>query len=370
MKAPGRDVLLVLGACMLAAGGAEAWFRLREPSDDLLRHVVSARMNLSRWTFLQANRDRLRTESTPPDLDPNRDRDVPPEPDRPAFDRIGVTWHVKTNALGFRERDFPPPDPARPRVLVLGDSVTFGKGVEVGDRYSDLLQRAWPDREVLNLGIQGCTTRCMADVLERHLGPATALVVVQASMNDLDLALWREAEGSRLAGPGRLALRLVAWSRALMALSHALFGDPQERQWAQAEDAAEAFYRPDAERILDRCARAGVPVAVVELPFATGRLPRHAMATACRRRPDACLGVVEVTMAPRVPGDTAPPPAWLLDSARELGFEPGDLARAFPLADHFLDVVHAGASGNRVAADQLEAFLDARWTAGKAAPGG
>jgi hypothetical protein len=354
-----RTLAILLGLGLLAATlvGVEAWYRLREPSEALLRFCVSCEMNLARWAFLARYRDHLLTEPGIPPRSPNQDVQVPPEPDRPAFDRVATPYHVRTNSQGFREREPPPPVESRPRLLVLGDSVSFGKGVEQPERYSDLLQASLPARQVLNLALPGCTTRCMARVLDEQLGGGAALVVVQASMNDLDLTLWREADGARLSGPGLLALKLATASRALLALTHLLFGDPQERQWAESEQAAERFYASDAAHLLDACRAARVPLLVVEMPYATGRLPRHPLVTACRARPADCLGVVEVALTPRVPGPGEPVADWVQRSAAELGYRPQTLARLFPLADHFHDVVHAAASGHRAAAQQIVAFL-------------
>jgi hypothetical protein len=70
--------------------------------------------------------------------------------------------------------------------------------------------------------------------------------------------------------------------------------------------------------------------------------------------------VVDVALAPRASAAAGPPAAWVVASADELGFRPESLARLFPLADHFHDVVHVAASGQRAAADQLAAFLATR----------
>src|SRR6185312_6200726 len=73
----------------------------------------------------------------------------------------GVFWHYRTNARGFRGSDWPAtPPPGVTRVLVMGDSMTFGDGVEQGGAYPDiadrLLHAAKPEGRrwrVLNLGV-------------------------------------------------------------------------------------------------------------------------------------------------------------------------------------------------------------------------
>jgi hypothetical protein len=65
------------------------------------------------------------------------------------------------NRFGFRERDFQLEKPANVyRITVIGDSLTFGNGIEEQDRVSNLLEqrlnadqnRGNVDYEVLNFG--------------------------------------------------------------------------------------------------------------------------------------------------------------------------------------------------------------------------
>jgi lysophospholipase L1-like esterase len=73
------------------------------------------------------------------------------------------TSEVRLNARGFRDRDVPadkPPDVLR--ILVLGDSITWGHGVEQAERYSDVLGEALRRRglsvDVVNLAVSGYGT--------------------------------------------------------------------------------------------------------------------------------------------------------------------------------------------------------------------
>lgn len=51
---------------------------------------------------------------------------------------------VDTNSRGFRDREIPATNvPGSTRIALLGDSVTFGWGVAYGDRFSEILERAW-----------------------------------------------------------------------------------------------------------------------------------------------------------------------------------------------------------------------------------
>lgn len=76
---------------------------------------------------------------------------------------------VSINALGFRDRDLPVEKPANTlRVLLIGDSLTFGWGVKAGERFSEVLEaglneelarRAEPRRaQVINTGIGNYNT--------------------------------------------------------------------------------------------------------------------------------------------------------------------------------------------------------------------
>ncbi|MFT4648260.1 MAG: lysophospholipase L1-like esterase [Glaciecola sp.] len=72
----------------------------------------------------------------------------------------GLDYTVNINSLGFRdpERTYAKPAGVK-RVLVLGDSVTWGWGVDNGERFSDLLEaRLGEEVQVLNMGVPGYGT--------------------------------------------------------------------------------------------------------------------------------------------------------------------------------------------------------------------
>ena len=72
---------------------------------------------------------------------------------------------TKTNEFGFRDRSYPREKPENSfRIIVFGDSVTFGKGVEQKDTFPKQLERFLNDQdltpssfhfEVLNAGVTG-----------------------------------------------------------------------------------------------------------------------------------------------------------------------------------------------------------------------
>ncbi|HJQ35398.1 MAG TPA: SGNH/GDSL hydrolase family protein [Pyrinomonadaceae bacterium] len=103
------------------------------------------------------------------------------------------TWGhiVEKNSLGFREREVGPKAEGTFRVMVLGDSLTWGAGLAPEERYTALLERrlreAHPDKriEVLNFGLPGAPTTRERDVLLEY-GKAVSpdLVVVGFCVND------------------------------------------------------------------------------------------------------------------------------------------------------------------------------------------
>ena len=69
--------------------------------------------------------------------------------------------HIQTNDQGFRDRQahIPPKQPGEYRIVVLGDSFTFGPGVEYDHLYTTLLgsrlARSHPEVKVINLAVEG-----------------------------------------------------------------------------------------------------------------------------------------------------------------------------------------------------------------------
>lgn len=104
------------------------------------------------------------------------------------------TWghKVVVNRFGFREREFDVPKPPGTwRVMVLGDSLTWGAGLSIEQRYSNilehLLQLRFPEHriEVLNFGVSGGPTTLEKDIAQKYfdlVGPD--LVVLGFCIND------------------------------------------------------------------------------------------------------------------------------------------------------------------------------------------
>jgi hypothetical protein len=95
------------------------------------------------------------------------------------------------NTLGYRERDVAPePAPGVYRIAVIGDSFTFGQGIEIADRMTEQLAHLLKDRgrdfEILNFGTSGHATihhlRTLKDVV---LPLKPHFVLMQWYMNDV-----------------------------------------------------------------------------------------------------------------------------------------------------------------------------------------
>ncbi|MCA8972666.1 MAG: SGNH/GDSL hydrolase family protein, partial [Planctomycetes bacterium] len=100
----------------------------------------------------------------------------------PPYDKIAI----RINELGYRDRPFPPRS-GQSRIVVLGDSITFGAGIAAEERYTDAAERLCTGRcEVLNLGVNNYQTENYRAQLERHVDALDPdIVVVGFCMNDI-----------------------------------------------------------------------------------------------------------------------------------------------------------------------------------------
>lgn len=72
----------------------------------------------------------------------------------------GIDYRIRTNSLGMREREVKrEKKPGTKRILIIGDSIAFGTGVDAEWRFSGFLSRALGDDvEVINAGVCGWGT--------------------------------------------------------------------------------------------------------------------------------------------------------------------------------------------------------------------
>ena len=95
--------------------------------------------------------------------------------------------HISFNQLGFREHEVGPKNPHRYRIAIIGDSFTFGVGVEERDRFSNLLQDFMgPDYEVLNFGHPGNNLPEHLEELDQVLPIKPDFVLLQLYENDFE----------------------------------------------------------------------------------------------------------------------------------------------------------------------------------------
>jgi GDSL-like Lipase/Acylhydrolase family len=79
---------------------------------------------------------------------------------------------VKHNSLGLRERELS--EIAPDRILLLGDSFTYGYDAEVNERFSELLQKELPQYGIVNAGVSGYGTDQQFLLMKRlwnHVNP-------------------------------------------------------------------------------------------------------------------------------------------------------------------------------------------------------
>ena len=374
------SVLVVLGTF----GLCELWFRyVHTPSPGLARFVFMHEMSVDRWDYIADEQSGADLESARREAVPSRKpglRQVEaPETNRPPWDRLRQGYHVVTNADGFRDAPFPATKaPGVWRILLLGDSITWGKGLAVEERYGDVLRaRAPKGVEILNLGHAACGTVCQVAYLREHLRLEPDLVVIQPSGNDVDHMLSRAAQG---AGGGAAWLRWMMRSRAIQALAYGLFGDAKTGQIDEAVEATGRFYAKELGALFDVCQERGIPAVVLMFRSSNGARYGGHVAAMCAARSAVCLGTVELDLehpARWLPDwESLPaahrtePPAWVVDTAERTRLKVDIVASLFPFRDLFLDIVHPSGVQNRMAAAQLEAFLSERWPRWSAASPG
>lgn len=97
-----------------------------------------------------------------------------------------LPYKMRTNSQGLRmsyDLEFPK---KRQRILVLGDSVTFGPFLHNHDTYPEMLNAMYPDKEFANAGIQGYTVFQQLSLFEdRAKYAAPDITVLQVLDNDL-----------------------------------------------------------------------------------------------------------------------------------------------------------------------------------------
>ena len=210
---------------------------------------------------------------------------------------------VTTNSYGFRDDEIPLEKPSgTKRILVLGDSVSFGHGVEGNETFSeqleDLMSTSKRPVDVINTGVPGNSPFQEFVDLERGLVFQPDAVIYQFTLNDIVEPYWIL---KRLGGAGidyhgvrevsYLDRLLTLHSRAYGFLKELFirirFGDPTGENIADIAKQRELFSienlskDPDAPRfqeawdeafhwigkMADTCRSRGIPFLIVAVPM-------------------------------------------------------------------------------------------------------
>ncbi len=89
----------------------------------------------------------------------------------------------RTNAMGFRDDEFPADKKTSFRIVCIGDSVTWGDGVPLAQTYSKVLQRRLKDShgdryQVINAGSQGMTSLVSLFAIKEKIVPLEPDIIV------------------------------------------------------------------------------------------------------------------------------------------------------------------------------------------------
>lgn len=180
---------------------------------------------------------------------------------------------VAINSIGLRDREYPlEKPPGSVRVLMLGDSLTFGWGVKVEDTPAKILEEmlnrdgSGKTYEVINSGVGNYNTRMeVAYFLDRGRLLKPDVVVLNYFINDAEPTPRRK---NNLLD--EISYAAVLLSGAFDTVTRTYFGradwkgyyrslyEPGSPDWAGAQDAI--------KRLIDYCQKAGIKVVIVNYP--------------------------------------------------------------------------------------------------------
>jgi lysophospholipase L1-like esterase len=303
------------------------------------------------------------------------------DPFAPPEARERSRWSVHTNARGFRGAEFTEQrDEARLRVAALGDSSTFGWGVEQFETYPERLaaelaraRGVGPERvEVLNLGVPGYSTFQGRVQLDRGALPLGPDLVVWSYLSN-DGAMTGESDQAtyeQRSGPTGALLAWLHASRAFetleawIAVGRARLRTPAEPSPYDATRRNVPSYAAAAENVRGAVAAArdaGVPIVL--LAQCVRGEPARVLAEVARETNTPFLDAPALLDAHIAELATASRWAAHREALRErygaaaLEENPGWLA-------YLPDRCHPNAAGHRLVAEALARVVD------RALPGG
>ena len=124
---------------------------------------------------------------------------------------------LKSNSSGFRTKEFELKTPTVERIVTLGDSSTFGWGVDPEYTYQQLLARRLTDAgtptEVFNLGISGHTSRHGIGVFEHYARDLTpdALIISFPGRSHVVIATFEPLRGKE-------TVEVLGWQKRVLAV--------------------------------------------------------------------------------------------------------------------------------------------------------
>lgn len=137
--------------------------------------------------------------------------------------KTDYTAYIGTNEYGFRDDPITPHTPDTIRILVLGDSFTFGIGVSNGETFPDYLEEklnaSYPEKkwDVINAGVFGYSTIHYALLLDQYLNKLNpdALLIMTCTNDVIDNTQYFSGVYHRKQAPPFRPFALHAWQLAL-----------------------------------------------------------------------------------------------------------------------------------------------------------
>lgn len=138
------------------------------------------------------------------------------------------TWSDRPYAYlmpeGVRTLQDTDPAPKKPdtfRIIVVGDSFTFGPNMQYADTFPKKLEwmlnlnASAPRVEVLNRGVCGASTVSEVELVKQALREAPDLLILEITLNDAEPHILSQQERDEVFGSPWLSWRIINWSRAL-----------------------------------------------------------------------------------------------------------------------------------------------------------
>jgi len=192
-------------------------------------------------------------------------------------------WLHFANSRGIRSAELPLSKPAGTfRILFLGDSWTYGFGVDAEDAFPGLLARMLRERypglnvQTVNAGVLGyCMSQSISILKDTGLLYHPDLVVLVKARNELNEVLLSRYNAFP---PAKWLRQALASSYLHMLLWRYLNGNPFRRQEHGQVGDVDPLIARDLREAVRTCRRAGVKLAFVYLDWNSGASPMNKVA--------------------------------------------------------------------------------------------